>query len=82
MLERIKHGEFKNIIIVTGAGISTNAGIADYRSETGLFKELLKEYSIPHQLFTKLYMDKLSNNIIYQNQLKLRSITHTNTLFL
>jgi NAD+-dependent protein deacetylase sirtuin 2 len=72
MLERIKNGEFKNIIVVTGAGVSTNAGIADYRSETGLFKELIKEFNIePYQLFTKSFMDKLTNNTVYKNQLKL-----------
>ena len=38
----------KNIIVMTGAGISTNAGIPDFRSESfGLYNRLQK-YNLPH----------------------------------
>ena len=38
----------KNIIIMTGAGISTNAGIPDFRSESfGLYNRMQK-YNLPH----------------------------------
>lgn len=38
----------KNVIVMTGAGISTNAGIPDFRSESfGLYNRLQK-YNLPH----------------------------------
>ncbi|MBW0517413.1 hypothetical protein O181_057128 [Austropuccinia psidii MF-1] len=44
----IKSGVIKNIIIMAGAGISTSAGIPDFRSpETGLYANL-KKYDLPY----------------------------------
>lgn len=38
----------QNVIVMTGAGISTNAGIPDFRSESfGLYHRLQK-YNLPH----------------------------------
>lgn len=38
----------KNVIVMTGAGISTNANIPDFRSESfGLYNRLQK-YNLPH----------------------------------
>ncbi|XP_065057619.1 NAD-dependent protein deacetylase sirtuin-2-like [Rhopilema esculentum] len=43
----IKEGKCKNIIVMTGAGISTSAGIPDFRSPgTGLYDNLAK-YELP-----------------------------------
>lgn len=43
----IKEGKAKNIIILTGAGISTSSGIPDFRSpKTGLYHNL-KKYNLP-----------------------------------
>ena len=42
VFEQIKSGFYKNIIVLTGAGVSTNAGIKDFRSEGGLF-EMIRE---------------------------------------
>lgn len=53
----IKSGYFKNIIVLTGAGVSTNSGIPDFRSKDGL----LSKYS--DELITKtspLYIDVIN----------------------
>ncbi|MFW5960306.1 MAG: Sir2 family NAD-dependent protein deacetylase, partial [Chitinivibrionales bacterium] len=36
------------IMVFTGAGISTNSGIPDFRSETGLYALLDKEFDLPY----------------------------------
>ena len=45
--------KFKKIIFMVGAGISTTAGIPDFRSQTGLFKQLQEKYSLnsPEEFF-------------------------------
>jgi len=42
--EKIKSNLIKNIVVLCGAGISTNSGIPDYRSKTGIYssEELIK----------------------------------------
>eukprot|EP00188_Purpureofilum_apyrenoidigerum_P004240 Plantae.Rhodophyta-Purpureofilum_apyrenoidigerum.ctg46824.p1 GENE.Plantae.Rhodophyta-Purpureofilum_apyrenoidigerum.ctg46824~~Plantae.Rhodophyta-Purpureofilum_apyrenoidigerum.ctg46824.p1 ORF type:complete len:361 (-),score=60.97 Plantae.Rhodophyta-Purpureofilum_apyrenoidigerum.ctg46824:81-1163(-) len=42
LCESLKHGEFKSVVVVTGAGVSTAAGIPDFRSENGLYQRLRK----------------------------------------
>ncbi|KAL4466917.1 hypothetical protein ABPG74_010514 [Tetrahymena malaccensis] len=51
----LKEKRFKKIIVLTGAGISTNAGIPDFRSkDTGLYARLKRsgQFSYPEQIFT------------------------------
>lgn len=38
--ERLRDGQFKNIIIFSGAGVSVNSGIPDYRSSNGIFSHI------------------------------------------
>lgn len=53
-IEMLKTGKFKKISFLTGAGISTTAGIPDFRSsENGLFKTMQEKYNLetPEQFF-------------------------------
>lgn len=53
-----------NIVIMTGAGVSTNSGIPDYRSEEGLYKNKEKpEYMLSIDCWEKEYI-KFINFII------------------
>ncbi|XP_022093671.1 NAD-dependent protein deacetylase sirtuin-2-like isoform X2 [Acanthaster planci] len=44
----IKSGNCKNIIFMTGAGISTSAGLPDFRTETTGLYDQLQEYELPN----------------------------------
>ena len=47
LVKGLKDGQFKKIVVTTGAGISVSAGIPDFRSEkTGLYANLEK-YDLP-----------------------------------
>ena len=63
-IRAIKYDNFKNnimnkkyskIVFMVGAGISTSAGIPDFRSNTGLFKQLQDKYNLskPDEFFWK-----------------------------
>lgn len=48
----LKSGHFKRIVVLTGAGISVNAGIPDFRSKGGLYETLKKKgYPKPEKIF-------------------------------
>ena len=54
-IDNFKNGKYKKIIFMVGAGISTSAGIPDFRSSTGLFKQLQEKYNLsgPEEFFYK-----------------------------
>ena len=53
LVKDFSSGKYKNIIFMVGAGISTSAGIPDFRSDTGLFKQLQEKYNLsgPEEFF-------------------------------
>ena len=64
VLHDIKKRQIKNIIVLTGAGISVSAGIPDFRSKgTGVYANLAK-YNLPKKedIFSLDYF--IDNNLL------------------
>ena len=48
LCEGLKFMQYRNFCVMSGAGISTSAGIPDFRSpKTGIYDNL-KEYNLPY----------------------------------
>ena len=73
-----------NILVFTGAGVSTNSGIPDYRSENGLYNKIKQNYkdiANPEDMFDISYFRKDPKLFyqVYKNMINLDvkpSITH------
>ena len=54
-IELLKNHRFSNGVLMVGAGISTSAGIPDFSSENGIFKEIKERYKVkfPEEFFSK-----------------------------
>ncbi|CAB4066787.1 SIRT2 [Lepeophtheirus salmonis] len=63
LVSQIQNGRYKNIVILCGAGISTNAGIPDFRSPSfGLYFKLRKfDLPYPEAVFEGKYFNKDPN---------------------
>jgi len=48
LISGLSEGRFKNIVIMCGAGISTNAGIPDFRSPSAGLYFKLRKYNLPY----------------------------------
>ena len=53
IVDGLRNNEFGKIMFITGAGISTAAGIPDFRSKEGCFAQVQRKYNLsyPEQLF-------------------------------
>ncbi len=62
LVSDINSGVYKQVVILSGAGISTNSGIPDYRSKNGVFAKLVKtgEYNVktPETFFSRSFVNK------------------------
>ncbi|GMI50396.1 hypothetical protein ScalyP_jg3221 [Parmales sp. scaly parma] len=47
IVDHFRLGKYTKIVVLTGAGISTSCGIADFRSEGGIYQSILKESNDP-----------------------------------
>lgn len=71
----IANGKFKNIVVLTGAGISTASGIPDYRSSGGYFEILKHEFggrfsgieATPENLFSRNFVNQYPH--VWENEL-------------
>ena len=71
LLDDIKNKKYRNIIIVSGAGVSTNSGIPDYRSSSqSLFNKVKKDLNLsrPEKLLSREFYD--NNKDLVDNYLK------------
>ena len=48
LISGLSEGNFKNVVILCGAGISTNAGIPDFRSPSAGLYFKLRKYNLPY----------------------------------
>lgn len=73
MINQLKQAinDSKRIVFFTGAGISTASGIPDFRSSSGLYKQIYRaEEVLSHHFFmqnTDDFYDFYKNHMIYEN---------------
>ena len=78
LVQDFKNKRFSKILFMVGAGISTSAGIPDFRSNTGLFKQLQDKYNLssPEEFFLKSTF--LKNPIYFYEFTKLFDLSKVN----
>ena len=78
IINEFKNKKFSKILFMVGAGISTSAGIPDFRSKTGLFKQLQDKYNLssPEEFF--LLSTFLKNPMYFYEFTKLFDLSKVN----
>lgn len=70
-------GKARKIVIITGAGISTNSGIPDFRSENGLYSLIQAQFERAEAGHSKDAEGQATNFSISGRPTKRRRISHT-----
>ena len=74
----LKNGQFKKVSFLLGAGISTNAGIPDFRFKQGRYMKIKEKYNLKDaQSFFNLQFFK-DNTEIFYDYLKLTNFDNYN----
>ena len=78
LIQGFKDKKYSKILFMVGAGISTSAGIPDFRSKTGLFKQLQDKYNLssPEEFFLKSTF--LENPMYFYEFTKLFDLSQVN----
>ena len=81
-IQKLKNHEFKKIVFLVGAGISTSAGIPDFRSEDGIFNQIKEKYNLdsPEKFFDIDFFYK-NPNLFYEFSKEFYSKHYEPTLF-
>jgi NAD-dependent histone deacetylase SIR2 len=70
LIQSLKNGSYQKISFLLGAGISTNAGIPDFRSKTGRYTKIKEKYKLDNvkdaQSFFSLKFFKNNPEIFYE----------------
>lgn len=64
IIDNLREGRYKNVIIFSGAGVSTNSGIPDYRSYNSFISQSKNEYpdiTGPEDIFNRKFIDTNPN---------------------
>ena len=76
LFTNLANGKYRNIVVLTGAGVSTAAGIPDFRSPGGLFDVLRSTfgtrfpfvYDSPESILSRTFA--LTHPTVYQNEIR------------
>uniref|UniRef100_A0A7S2WA06 Deacetylase sirtuin-type domain-containing protein n=1 Tax=Mucochytrium quahogii TaxID=96639 RepID=A0A7S2WA06_9STRA len=68
IIEKLKEGEYKNVVVMAGAGISVSCGIPDFRTPGSGLYDNLKRYNLPspESVFELDYFKETKGHAFYK----------------